>query len=454
LSECRFVGTDPIRLARLVPLFVFLVSFAPVAAAQRSATLRLTLKQAVELALKNNVGVLIAKTDIDEAAGTRERRVAAFLPHVSADSFVNVQNRNLAVAGLSIPTVPPVVGPYSFMDLRVSASQMLVDREAYHGWKASARVEAGATLSYQDVRDLVIRQAAGLYLASQSMAAEVEAAGARVVTSVALQKLAEDQRDQGLATGLDVVRAQLQLARDRQNLLVVQNAYQTSLLSLARFLGLDLGQPLELGEVLAYDHVGVPTVENEVRNALAARADYQALLAQLDALDEQRQAVRARALPKVSLTGDYGALGRSFDSLPGIGEIQATVSISLFDRDRAGAQQELSGRRERVNAQLADLARGIEQELRKAVLDLASTDEQVRVADATVDLATRELALAEDRFRNGVSDNVEVIAAQDALAQTRDERIAALARHADARMALARARGATEQTLSTPAREP
>ena len=404
--------------------------------------------------MKNNVDVLVAKTDIDEAAGTRVRRLAALLPHASADSFINRQNRNLAVAGLSIPNLPSVVGPYSFMDFRVSGSQMLLDREAYHDWKASARTEAGATLSYQDVRDLVVREAAGLYLASQSAAAEVEAAGARTVTSIALEKLAEDQRDQGLATGLDVVRAQVQLARDRQNLLVVQNAYQTSLLSLSRFLGLDLGRPVELAESLAFDHVTAATVEDEVHGALATRADYQALLAQRDALDEQRQAVRARALPKASLAGDYGALGRSFDSLPGIGEIQATVTISLFDRDRAGAQQELNSRLQRVDAQMGDLARGIEQEVRKAVLDLASTEEQVRVADATVDLATRELALAEDRFRNGVSDNVEVIAAQDALAQTRDERIAALARHADARMALARARGATEQIVSTPTSEP
>ena len=133
------------------------------------------------------------------------------------------------------------------------------------------------------------------------------------------------------------------------------------------------------------------------------------------------------------MSGDYGAIGRTSGPLPGIGQIQATVSIALFDHDRTGAQQEVASRLQRVKEQIADLARGIEQEVRKAALDLQSAAAEVVVADASVDLAVRELALAEDRFRNGVSDNVEVVAAQDAVAITRDERTAALARHADAR---------------------
>jgi outer membrane protein TolC len=426
-----------------------------VAAAQGAGGVQLTLAQAVELALKNNVGVLVAKTDIDEAAGTRARRLAALLPHGMADSFVNRQNRNLAVAGLSIPNIPTVVGPYSFMDFRVSASQTLVDREALHNLRASTRVEAGTELSYQDVRDLVARKVADLYLTSQSAAAEVDAAQARMNTSVALEQLARDQQSQGLATGIDVVRAQVQLARDRQNAVITKNAYETSLLALTRFVGLDEAQPIELAETLAFDPAEAPTVlEDSIKSALAARADYQALAVQRDALNEQQKAARARMLPKLSVAGDYGALGRTFGSLPGIGEIQATVSIELFNRDRGGAEEELAARLRRTTETMADMARGIEQELRQAVLDLQSTDEQVRVADAAVDLATRELALAEDRFRNGVSDNIEVIAAQDALAQTRDDRIAALARHTDARIELARARGVTERTLSTRSLEP
>ena len=138
-------------------------------------------------------------------------------------------------------------------------------------------------------------------------------------------------------------------------------------------------------------------------------------------------------------------MGRNFGSMPGIGEIQGTLSITLFDRDRNGEQIQLKNRLQRLNDQIDDMTRGIEQDIRKALLDLESTEQQVAVTQAGLDLAQQELRLAEDRFRNGVTDNIEVVTAQDALAAAQDDRITALARHADARAALTRALGATER---------
>ncbi|HMD30333.1 MAG TPA: TolC family protein, partial [Candidatus Acidoferrales bacterium] len=156
-----------------------------------------------------------------------------------------------------------------------------------------------------------------------------------------------------------------------------------------------------------------------------------------------------RYLPKLSVNGDYGAFGRTFADLPGVGEIQGTLSFTIFDRDRGGESKELDSRVRRLDEQMADLELGIEQELRKALLDLDSTEQQVKVTQSGVDLAGSELKLAEDRFRQGVTDNIEVVTAQSSLQSAQDDHITALARHADARMAMARALGATEQTYDT-----
>ena len=228
----------------------------------------------------------------------------------------------------------------------------------------------------------MIRQTAGLYLDAEAALAEVQAAESRVTTSEALEKLAQDQHANQLATGVDVVRAQVQLARDRQSLLVARDNYQTSLLVLARFLGLQPGTPLELAEQLEFKHVEIPDLDQAVHAALEARPDYRSLLSQRDSLVEQQKASRARYFPTFSLSGDYGALGRNFGSMPGIGEIQGTLSITLFDRDRNGEQKQLESRLQRLNDQMDDLARGIEQEIRKAVLDLESTEQQVAVTQA------------------------------------------------------------------------
>ncbi len=441
--------------ARWVTLLVAL-AFAGGASldAQQSAPRRLTLREAIGLALKQNLSVRVASTQVEELEGTRDRRRASLLPHVNGDALANRENIDLAALGISFPNVPTVVGPFNHYDFRVSASQSVIDRHSYHTWKASEKQEEAAKLDYQDSRDLVIRQAAGLYLNSQASAAEVEAADARVTTSQTLEKLARDQHAQGLATAVDEVRAQVQLAKDQQNLLVARNTYQTSLLVLAHFLGLSPGAPLDLAETLKFHHVESADADQALHTALEARSDYAALLKQRDSLDEQLKASRARYLPTLSVNGDYGAIGRGFGSLAGTGEIQGTLTVTLFDRDRAGEKTELQSQVKRLNAQIDDLSREIEQELRTALLNLDSTESQVTVTEAALHLAERELSLAQDRFRNGVTDNIEVVTAQASLASAQDDRIMALAQHADAIMALVRSLGGTEKIYQTYLGEP
>ena len=134
-------------------------------AGQQPATQRLTLEDAITLALKKNLSVQVSETQVGEAEGARQRQLATLLPHVTGDSLANLENRNLAVLGVSVPGIPTVVGPFSYYDFRIAASQPVIDRQAYHSWKASQDQEQAAKLDYQDARDLVIRETAGFYLA-------------------------------------------------------------------------------------------------------------------------------------------------------------------------------------------------------------------------------------------------------------------------------------------------
>jgi outer membrane protein TolC len=265
---------------------------------------QLTLKDAIDLALKQNVNVQVSATQIDEAEGTRTRRLAALLPHASADSLANLLKNNLSIEGISVPGIPTAVGPFAYYDFRVFASQAVIDRQALHNWKSSTRQEEAAKLSYQDTRDFAVREAAAFYLQSETAEAEVEAAQSRMDTSRVLEKLATDEHDQGLATAIDVVRSQVQLARDQQALLVAQNNYQTSLLMLARFLGLSPGSPLEPAEKLEFRHIDAPDINQVLPAALGARGDYRSLLSQQESLVEQEKASHARYLPTLGVNGN------------------------------------------------------------------------------------------------------------------------------------------------------
>ena len=137
----------------------------------------------------------------------------------------------------------------------------------------------------------------------------------------------------------------------------------------------------------------------------------------MQGLVEQQRANRARSLPKLSVNGNFGEIGRSIGGVQSTGLVQGQIDFTLFDRDRNGEAQELASRVKRIDDQIADLRRGIEEDLREALLNLDSAAEQVAVAREGQELARRELQMAQDRFQPGTANNVEVITAQDELAR-------------------------------------
>ncbi|MGD0832343.1 MAG: TolC family protein, partial [Terracidiphilus sp.] len=339
--------------------------------AQQPAPYRLTLQDAIQKALQANLNVLTAEARVEEAEGTRVRRLsAALLPRLNAQSYANVQNRDLRAFGISLPGMPAVVGPFSNYDFRVYGQQNVVDLESYRGLKASERAVDAGKMDERNARDLIVRATAALYLNAQSAEARADAAQSRVSDSSALLKLANDRHDAGAATGVDVLRAQVQLANDRQALLIAGNEYKESLLELARNIGMSPGTPLEIAQALDYVALQPPGIEVLEPAALLARADYLSLASQRQALVEQQRANRARSYPKLSINGNLGEIGRSIGGVQSTGLVQGQIDFTLFDRDRNGEAQELASRVKRVDDQIADLRRGIEVDLREALLNL------------------------------------------------------------------------------------
>jgi len=441
--------TIKLRIAAF--LFVAGLAASVTAAAQQPAPYRLTLQDAIQKALQANLSVLAAGTKVEEAEGTRMRRLsAALLPRVNAQTYANYQNHDLQAQGLSFSglPIPKMVGPLSNYDFRVYAQQNVVDLASYRGFKASERALDAGKMDYRDARDLIVRAIAALYLNAQSAEARVDAAQSRVTDSSTLYKLAKDKHDAGTATGVDVLRAQVQLDNDRQALLIADNQRKHSLLELARNLGMNPATPLELAEPLNYRVLNPLEVETLAPAALLARADYLSLDSQRAGLVEQQRASRARFYPKLSVNGNFGEIGRSIGSVQRTGLLQGQIDFTLFDRDRNGEAQELASRVKRIDDQIADLRRGIDEDIRDALLNLDSATEQVAVANEGQELARRELQLAQDRFQSGTANNVEVVTAQDELARAEENYILAVSSHADAKFALARALGDTETNIT------
>jgi len=418
--------------------------------AQQQTSYRLTMQDAIHKALQANLNVLLAQSRVDEAEGSRERSLsAALLPRIYAQTYASMQNRNLRAFGISVPglPLPAVVGPFSNYDARIYAQQNILDLATYRTFKASESAVDANKLDERNARDLIVRVTAALYLNAQAAASRVDAAQSRVNDSDTLLKLATDKHDAGTATGVDVLRAQVQLANEQQSLLVAQNELKQSFLTLSRNMGDSPGTNIELAEPLQYRALTQPQPDALLPIALLARADYLSLAKQRESLVEQQRANRARYFPKVSVNGNIGELGRSIGGMTTTGMIQGQVDFTVFDRDRSGEALQIASRVKRVDAQIADLQRGVDQDIRQALLNLDSATQQVNVAEQGQILARRELTLSQDRFQAGTANNVEVVTAQDGLARADENYIMAVTRHVDAKCALARALGDSEKNM-------
>ena len=140
-------------------------------------------------------------------------------------------------------------------------------------------------------------------------------------------------------------------------------------------------------------------------------------------------------------------LAAAFGGVQGTGVIQGQIDFTVFDRDRSGEAQELAqphSTHRRSDRRFAPRHRRGDQ---RGAAESRIAAEQIAVAEEGQKLATRELELAQDRFQSGTTNNVEVVTAQDELARAEENYILAVTSHADAKFALARAVGDTENNI-------
>ncbi len=151
-------------------------------------------------------------------------------------------------------------------------------------------------------------------------------------------------------------------------------------------------------------------------------------------------------LPSLGASGQYGVLGYTLGGLAPQYSVAGTLSIPIFQGGKVKADVEQADAvLKQRQAQVDNLKAGIEQDVQDALLDLKAAAQQVEVATSNLDLANQTVAQSQDRFAAGVTNNVEVIQAQQQLATANDQYIASLYEHNIAKVLLARAIGNAEQ---------
>jgi outer membrane protein TolC len=410
--------------------------------------LALSVKDAVQRALQNNLGLLLQEESEASARGARWRALADLLPDVSGALGVRRQVINLEAFGF--PGPPSIVGPFNVYDARVFLSQPVVDISALNDSRAAALRQKAEQYGVRTARDLVVLVAVNLYLETVATASRVDMTRAQQDTADALFKQAQDLKASGLVAGIEVLRAQVQLQTQRQRVIAAENDFEKAKLQLERAIGVPIGQPITLVDKIPYAAMPVLPVDEALKRAFESRADFLAAQSRVEAAEAARKAAYGALLPSLTFDADYGAIGQTINTAHSTYTMAANVRIPLFDGGKTTARRiETSSALRQREAELADFRSRVEYEVRTSLLDLRAADQQLQAAQSNVQLASDELQQARDRFGAGVASNLEVTQAQEAVAGASETYISALYSHNLAKASLARSLGVAETAVMT-----
>jgi outer membrane protein TolC len=412
---------------------------------------RISLQDAIDRGLKQNLGVLLSNADIRSSRGQRWEQLSALLPHVTAGPSINVSQINLAELGFTNASglnLPASIGPFSYFDARMNVTQSLFDWKSISNTRAAGQSLKSTEYTYKDARDLVVQAVGFTYLQAIADEARVETAEAQVESARAVYSQASDQVNAGTSPAIDGLRAKVEMQTRQQQLIQARNDLAIQKLAVARVIGLAPGQEFELTDKALYQPFEGVTMADALQHAYASRSDYQAAMAEVRAAEFLRRAAVAGYFPSLSFNADYGTGGSHPSTATQIFDVRGTLSIPIFQGgsvhgEALQADAKLIQSRER----LANLRGQIDSDVRTALLNLQSSAELVEVARSNIELADAALTQSRDRFSAGVTDTVEVVQSQQTVASAHEQYISSLYNYNYAKISLARALGTAEASV-------
>jgi outer membrane protein TolC len=415
----------------------------------------ISLDDAVQRGLKSNLGTVAYQQILRRAEGQNIADRSFLLPQLNGLLTGVDQQTDLAALGFSAFKVnvpgfafPTVLGPFHYFDLRAGVSQSILDATRLNTFRATRQNGKAAQFSAQDVRDLVALAVTSAYLQVVSGGARVDSARAQVATAQATYRQAADRHNAGVAARIDVTRSQVELQTEQQRLISVTNDLAKQKIAFGRLIGLPPAQEFTLTDSLPFAPLNGVTVEQALARAAANRSDLKAAEAQIHAAELTKRAAEGERLPSISVGADYGVIGVDPSNSHGTFSLTGSVKVPIWNGRRSqGDIEEADAAIEQRRAEYQDLRGRIDADIRTAFLDLTSAAAQVGVADSNRKLAADTLQQSQDRFAAGVTDTIEVVQAQEAVAAAEQDYIASLYSHNLAKANLARSMGQADQNI-------
>jgi len=407
---------------------------------------KLSLRDAIERGLNFNLGAANLNRATLQARGQSEIARSALLPNVSGYLAETLQQANLAAEGLRIHIpipgfdFPTIVGPYNNIDLRGNVTQSVVDLTAWNNFRASSESVHAAQLSARDARDAVVLAVCGAYLQIIATKERVATAHAQLDTATALFQQTQQKRAVGIAPQIDVDRSEVEQLTQQQRVISLETELAKQKIALARITGLPPNDAYDLTDEVPFVAAPSLVLDDAIHQALDRRSDIKAAEAQVRAAQHAVTAARDERLPSLSINGNYGSIGTNPAQASATFSAAATLSIPIWQGGRAeGDIKTAHAVLAQRQSELEDLKGQVESDVRNAFLDLQAATSQVKLAQRNLQVNKETLDLTRQRFDAGVTDNVEVVQAQESLTSAELDSINSVFAHNIAKLSLARA---------------
>ncbi len=441
-------------------LFPALLSLVCASAAdRRPMPASLTLPQAVEMALSSSPQ--LRRADAAYRNGLAEHGIArsANLPNVSLVAGQSVQTLNLRARGFDADTfqgregipIPERFGPFGTFDSRFVVTADLLNLSSRLQQRAARREATAGESDLENARELITLEVVSYYVEALRFQALAATGREQLAAARALSTITTDRFEQGVASGLDRRRARRQVTSGQQAVYEAEAALEEAKLRLANLLQAEITANYELADIHRFFQAERLVVADVLRAAMERRPDYIAAKSRVEAAKMNVRAAQAAKLPHLAFYADVGQSGRTAATTQTTYTVQGSVVVPLYFGGRASAEKTRArAALDEAEASLDAIRSEVEMEVRVALSGVNYSRLQVESANETVSIAEEELELTLTRFQSGVSDNSDVVLAQERLSRARQDRIRALYNRNVARAALHRSTGDAEKTYGRP----
>ena len=417
--------------------------------------LNLTLKVAIKCGLRYNLGLVESAESSADVHAERLRALSALLPQLSAVGRQGYENLSFREIGIKLPAIPgfpglpTTSGAFGYQDGRLVLEQSIYNATLRNQYRARKSEEQASSLTVQDSRDIVVLAVGTAYLQVLASVARAETAKAQLASAREMDQQLSNQFKNEVSPEIDSIRAQVERQSAEQRLTDATNQLRKNKLTLGRVIGLAIDQEFDLSDALAYRPLSGVSEEGIAAEALRSRADLRSAAASVEAADFTVRAQKAQRQPVLSLTANYGGGGNNIGNFNQVYSIVGNISVPIYTGGRIRADIELANADlARRQAEYEDLKGRVAYDVRVAWLDASASDSSVMVAQRNKSLAERALIQSGDRYKNGVTNYLEVVQAQEATAEAAENYIESLFSYNQALITLARATGNAETKLA------